>query len=304
MNIIYWQSGIKNFGDELNRDFYHRALGLDLIDYKSAEAVLGIGSILDYDTTSYKAINVLGSGSGFDKLNLNNIDDYRFWFVRGPNTAKVLGLESDLAISDPAILVPDLYQYSFKNLRKSGTLFIPHYFSALNGDWSYACNIAGVNYRDPTSSLFDICRDIASSELVITESLHGAILADTYRVPWILVATPPIARSPFKWHDWTASINKKYNPICLPWLWTKQINFSEKVSNFTKYHLAKLGCGPSRWENKRFEVHGEREILECGNLLKKVACEYEGTLSQHSLLMDLQERMLGKLDDFKKYVIN
>ncbi len=303
MNIIYWQSAIKNFGDELNVDFYARTLNLDLKNFRAGEAILGVGSILDYDTTRYSKIHVLGSGSGFDSIHLKNVINYKFWFVRGPLTAKVFGLDENISIGDPAILVPQIYDFKFLDVKKSGVLFIPHYYSAMNGDWAKSCASVGIKYRSPMSSLQDICTDIAASELIITESLHGAILADTYRVPWILVATPPIARSPFKWHDWAASIGLQYQAINIPCLWTKPMSDYEKLTNRAKYSLGHLKLGPNRWKNKVFKVHAEQDIMECGLLLEKISKSVAPTLSKISLLEESQERMMTRLEDFKKYVL-
>ena len=72
MKKIYWQSEIKNFGDELNSDFYEKALKTDLNKFKENESILGIGSILDYDTSKHSKIHVLGTGSGYEKINNKN----------------------------------------------------------------------------------------------------------------------------------------------------------------------------------------------------------------------------------------
>jgi succinoglycan biosynthesis protein ExoV len=44
--------------------------------------------------------------------------------------------------------------------------------------------------------------------------MHGAILADTLRVPWIPVITSPIINV-FKWRDWTMSLGLDYRRILL-----------------------------------------------------------------------------------------
>src|SRR3569623_1144475 len=49
----------------------------------------------------------------------------------------------------------------------------------------------------------------------MTEAIHGAIVADTLRVPWIPVACSPEV-APFKWIDWTQSLGLDYRPIRLP----------------------------------------------------------------------------------------
>lgn len=301
MNLIYWDSVVKNFGDELNKDFWFNLFGQRLKQFATDEAILGIGSILNYDTSAYKRIHVLGSGSGYSTLKIPNINDYKFWFVRGPNTAKVLGIDSNLAITDPAILVQDIYKFKVPCQKTGKKLFIPHYTSALDADWEEVCSRAGMSYRDPRSSLEDICNDIASSELVISESLHGAILADMYRVPWILVATPPIYRSDFKWHDWCASLNLEYVYNELPWLHTNHLSFGRRTVNLLKSSLAANNIGPNRWLMKRFVLHGEKEIDACAQILLKISRQSMPRLSRDDHFDTLKTRMYSALEEFSRY---
>ncbi len=58
-------------------------------------------------------------------------------------------------------------------------------------------------------------RRIAAADKVIAESMHAAIIADAFRVPWIPVALSREV-SPFKWVDWASSLNISYSPVCLP----------------------------------------------------------------------------------------
>ena len=58
-------------------------------------------------------------------------------------------------------------------------------------------------------------RRIAAADKVIAESMHAAIIADAFRVPWVPVALSREV-SPFKWVDWTSSVNVSYSPVCLP----------------------------------------------------------------------------------------
>jgi len=50
---------------------------------------------------------------------------------------------------------------------------------------------------------------------VVTEAMHGAIVADTLRIPWVPVVCSP-AILPFKWSDWTRSVELAYRPRLLP----------------------------------------------------------------------------------------
>ena len=303
MKKIYWQSEIKNWGDELNSDHYETALKTDPNKLKENESILGIGSILDYDTSKHSKIHVLGTGSGYEKINIKNINSYNFWFVRGPLTAKAVGIDEKLGICDPAILIPEIYDHKPKNNQKSGALFIPHYFSEMNAEWKTACNLAQIKYCSPTSTLKEICTEIQSSNHVITESLHGAILADAYRIPWTLVATPPVHRSPFKWHDWLKTIDMEYSPIVLPWLWTNKISLKEKFVNRIKNQLAKNNIGPHRWINKRYKQDGKIEIEICSKILSEIKQNGTQRLSKDSKLESLRSQMKEKLNAFNEYVL-
>jgi succinoglycan biosynthesis protein ExoV len=60
-----------------------------------------------------------------------------------------------------------------------------------------------------------VLRVLSEARLVVTEAMHGAIVADTLRIPWIpVVCSPEIAT--FKWRDWTASLDLPYRPIKIP----------------------------------------------------------------------------------------
>lgn len=304
MEKIYWQSNIKNFGDELNNDFFERALEINLKEYKKNESILGIGSILNYNTSNHSKIHVLGTGSGYPEIKIKNLSDYNIWFLRGPLTASAIGVDKKLGICDPAIIVPQIYKSAsiIENPVKK-PIFIPHYFSALNANWKKVCMLADISYRSPMSGINEICEDIQRSNLVITESLHGAILADAYRIPWILVATPPVHRSPFKWKDWLSTIDFEYKPIQIPWLWTNPISTREKIINRIKQKIAKHNLGPNRWTNKQYIQHGESEIEKCAELLIKIKTKTTPKLSDSTRLQSLQSQINEKLTEFKRYVI-
>ena len=61
----------------------------------------------------------------------------------------------------------------------------------------------------------DVIREIAQSEVIIAESMHGAILADAFRVPWVAVSTSNSINS-FKWNDWAHTVGVTYRPRHVP----------------------------------------------------------------------------------------
>ncbi len=116
-------------------------------------------------------------------------------------------------MTDPAILLATLPE--FTGLPRDGVIFIPHWKSVRYGYWEEICSNLGIEFIDPCGDSKFVVRRIASARKVIAESMHAAIIADAFRVPWIPVA---LSReiSTFKWMDWAQSLQVPYSPVCLP----------------------------------------------------------------------------------------
>ena len=82
---------------------------------------------------------------------------------------------------------------------------MPHHESAVQFDWPYLCRRLGLVYLDPCAPVTTTLAAIARSRLVIAEAMHCAILADSFRIPWICVSMYPQFNR-FKWEDWCASL--------------------------------------------------------------------------------------------------
>jgi succinoglycan biosynthesis protein ExoV len=65
--------------------------------------------------------------------------------------------------------------------------------------------MANIRYIDPLAPVPEICAQLARSSLVIAEAMHGAIVADAFRVPWIPASTSGRFNL-FKWQDWAMSL--------------------------------------------------------------------------------------------------
>jgi hypothetical protein len=151
----------------------------------------------------------MGTGTGYGRFPRNVHDkSWRIFAVRGPLTAQAIG-NSELAVTDPAVLLSLLPE--FQASRRSGAAFVPHWTTAASGQWEEICELIGIEFIDPRDEARSVIRRIASSAIVIAESMHGAIVADAFRVPWVPVV---ISHSrPLKWHDWTLSLGLQYHPI-------------------------------------------------------------------------------------------
>jgi succinoglycan biosynthesis protein ExoV len=205
LKLTYFKSDIPNFGDELNEIMWDALIAPGFFNDDESTLFIGIGSILwDFFPKEPKKL-VMGSGYGGYTAKPDLHDGrWEVAFVRGPRTAKELNLDPKLAISDAAILT------RFMNLpaqsKQYKVSFMPHYQSIPRGNWKSVCEHAGIHYIDPTNpDVVNTLKEIQQSELLLTEAMHGAILADTLRVPW--VALKPISpQHHAKWFDWTESV--------------------------------------------------------------------------------------------------
>lgn len=175
---------------------------------------VGIGTILDRNLPHARATIVFGTGVGYASVP-HDISSarWRIHGVRGPLTARALNLDRRIAMTDPAILLATFREFS--GLDRRGTIFIPHWKSTRYGNWQAICNSLGIEFVHPCWDSRTVVRRIAAADKVIAESMHAAIIADAFRVPWIPVALSREV-SPFKWVDWASSLNISYSPVCLP----------------------------------------------------------------------------------------
>ncbi|WP_425616589.1 polysaccharide pyruvyl transferase family protein [Anatilimnocola sp. NA78] len=205
-----------NFGDELNLLIWPK-LAPGLFDESESVLFVGIGTVLDKTLPESPLKIIFGAGNGYAPP--PRIDStYRIYCVRGPLTAKMVGLSAELAVTDPAILINQVYSVPVE--QKRGIALMGHYTSAQSADWTFACEELGFTYIDPLWPMHRILAMISQSELVVTEAMHGAIVADALRVPWVPVITN-VSACPFKWRDWTSSMELDYNPIVIPALWDR-----------------------------------------------------------------------------------
>jgi succinoglycan biosynthesis protein ExoV len=109
-----------------------------------------------------------------------------------------------MAVGDAAILLRSCQIATPPKTRRVS--FIPHWESAIDGEWAEVCRAAEVHYIDPCADVERVIADIVGSELVVTEAMHGAIVADALRVPWVPVR-PIQTPNRMKWLDWASALN-------------------------------------------------------------------------------------------------
>lgn len=203
MKLYISRDVVPNFGDELNDWLMPRVFGHDFFDDKPP-LFLPIGSILDarYPTEAQKIVFGSGYGAYYSAPTLD--DTWRIYCVRGPQTAELLGLDPSLAVCDPAILLREFRPATRPKIHACS--FMPHYESIERGQWQRACGLAGIHFIDPRLPVEAVMDQLQASEKLLTEAMHGAIVADALRVPWI--ALRPIDKAHhMKWFDWARSLD-------------------------------------------------------------------------------------------------
>lgn len=210
VNLNYWCES-NNLGDTLTPVIVNYMLSLRGIDpnqrVSKKKHLYAVGSVL---TAGIQDCTVWGSGILNARITnrcRNRELDIRA--VRGPFTRAILmdyGYECPAIYGDPAMLMPEIYQPNVLPEKKY------KYGVVMHKDQKFKV--------DETSDtlIIDICtadyklfvNQILSVEKVISSSLHGIILAETYGVPAILLK-PKV--DILKYHDWYYSTGRYTFPV-------------------------------------------------------------------------------------------
>lgn len=291
MKLIYFQKA-PNFGDALNPFIFSKYFS-GFFDEDETEILLGIGSILHLEFPEETKKTVFSTGYAFYG-NLPVIDkNYHFSCVRGPLTAQALKINPKLAITDGAALLRD---FNFPEVEKKFEYsFIPHHASLFFNDWERICMEAGYHYIDPLSNYEEILSQILASKTVIAEAMHGAIVADTLRVPWIPVKLYPTINE-FKWRDWTASMSIKYEPHILPSIYSSKMIDQKVAAKFRMsedvFYVKSISNIYKSYQNYFLNKDVLRRFSDLKN--KKTF------LSKEQLLDSKVEQLLEKIEGIKK----
>ncbi|SCZ55906.1 polysaccharide pyruvyl transferase family protein [Thiohalomonas denitrificans] len=272
MRLHYFKcpDGSSNFGDELNPWLWQRRIP-ELLSDDDQDLFLGIGTILNRSLASGSKKLVFGSGCGYHHP--PRLDDH--WdirFLRGPLSARVLGLSNERVVTDAAILLRPLLPPA--PLSRSGYGFMPHWQNA-HADWARLCDEHGLVYIDPADPVDAVLRKLNSLTLLLSEAMHGAIVADLLRVPWIPITTNSNVL-PFKWRDWCLSLGLDYYPSAIPSLWAPSA--SSRDSSLRKHYLR----AKRRWVAKQLfsVIEKRRPLLSDSKRLADRAREAELHLAQ------------------------
>jgi hypothetical protein len=246
MKLFFYKEDIANFGDDLNEWIWPKVLP-NAFDDDSSHLVLGIGSILNDKLPKADKYTVIGSGWGYGSAPEVN-DNWNILCVRGKITCKALGVSEDKAVIDPAYLLKDFFEENVE--KKYKVSIIPHAISLGVGQWEEVCDLLGIHLIDiRTNNTEHFVNEIKASERIITEAMHGAIVADCFGVPWQgYTAYEHINGT--KWNDWLSVLDHEVALTEINSLYRgySSLNIKEIIKSEVKHLLKFCKIWSSNWD--------------------------------------------------------
>ena len=204
VGLVYWDSKI-NLGDQLSPIIVTNIVNsFDGVKLKKHKNLLAIGSLIG----SFNCDGVVW-GSGIlsdDAIKVVNkrkrYIKYDIRAVRGPETRNVLlkcGYKVPEVYGDPAILLKDIYCPNIEK-KKYKISLICHLSNIEKSSCFHNIDIRTSDYKN-------FVDEVCSSEFIISSSLHGIILAETYGVPCIFWNNK-MDKQFIKFKDWYYSTNR------------------------------------------------------------------------------------------------
>lgn len=215
----------QNWGDDLNKYLWEYVTGRKFFSIPYSKIILKtfdcyslIGSIISFYNLDNKIIYGSGLISPYDEINGK---PQKIYSLRGPLTRECMvraGIECPEKYGDPAILLPLFYRPILKKERRGSVILNMGTDKTNNTCFYELCRHMDLNVIDLVNynNWTDIIDEIANSKFVISESLHGLIVAETYGVPnvWVEFKNHPNYWD-FKFNDYFASIGKNEKIIRL-----------------------------------------------------------------------------------------
>lgn len=289
-----------NFGDALNPFLFEKLLP-NYFDDDHTEILLGIGSILSsYYKPKPETKKVIVFTSGFAYGNTPNWRsdiEIEYLAVRGPLTAEAVGLPRSKGIVDGGILSYLLLEDE-PVVKKYKYAYIPHHYSVDKyPDHKRLCEQIGVHLIDANiredNDVFDILREIRSTEVLIAEALHGAIIAEAFRVPYIPVKCYKHINE-FKWQDFAQSLELDIKLHPLQRLYSRDF-FVNKMAS--KLRLPKFLAGITHSVLTKTPLLSEKGFMKkMQNLIK----ENPVVLSKDSVFDNRKEQLFDIIENLKQ----
>jgi hypothetical protein len=199
----YWWDGHHNFGDALTPWLLHQYGRIAVHTPPARAEMAGVGSILEQLPSEFSG-TVWGSGLLFgERVDLPRA---RYAAVRGHLTKEIQGIRDPVALGDPGLLVA---RHASRPPRRWSLGVVPHgmhdgHPQLLAFAARYRRDVQIIGTRAPVST---VVRAIARCDAVISSSLHGVVIADSFGIPnaWFGLE-PSLWGGSFKFADYESVV--------------------------------------------------------------------------------------------------
>lgn len=203
---IFWHIGTPNFGDDINPDIFGLISGrtVRLQTDRRRPHFLGMGSILEKATADSTVL-----GSGFLRRPAAPFPvSARYVAVRGRLSREHLRTEGPVLLGDPMVLLDRVFKRAGGKTCPMG--MVPHVSEV--SSLRRLCP-DGVKVIDPADAPWKVIEAIASCERVMSQSLHGLIVADALGIPNLWLApSVSMAGGDFKFLDYFSTLDSAKRP--------------------------------------------------------------------------------------------
>jgi len=196
----WWRSNKKpyNFGDELGAIILTK-LGYTVRRVAMDKAkVLLTGTILDQAESDNPNATIVGSGSGYTHESDHH---FKILALRGKLTAD--NLKSSAVLGDLGLLASRLW---IREPARYNIGVVRHYVD--KDDYPFADIVI-----DATEDAETVIKKISSCRVILSSSLHGLIIADSYGIPNMRIARDDVITGNWKWMDYKTAFVKPLNEI-------------------------------------------------------------------------------------------
>lgn len=215
IKYFFW-SGIPNFGDRLMPliiQHYFPDIKLQAVSLDNAE-LIGIGSLLTiFNSWEFKHILYDGKknprifwGSGMLNPDKNtSIPNSEIVSVRGRLSQELMGLQGNLVLGDPGLLISGVIP---KQNQIEKILIVPHFEDFNDEKLQKFYDDKRFEIVDVREEPEKVIKKLSSASFILSSSLHGLVIADSYKIPNALYNISDNMRF-FKYDDYYSATNRE-----------------------------------------------------------------------------------------------
>jgi pyruvyltransferase len=215
----YWWNEEPNFGDAMTPVLLSRLFNIDVTWAPLGQADLtAAGSVIQWITPARQdprnPVHVWGSGYIFPDEPAPVPGTAVYHAVRGPRSAALSGLAAGTTYGDPGLLASHVFDRSPRAGRRIG--IVPHLSHRCNPVIDDLARSNGLIVIDVTADPVSVISLISSCDFIFSSSLHGLVIADSFRIPnlWVDIAPSPFGGR-WKFDDYYAVFSLQPAPVTL-----------------------------------------------------------------------------------------